>query len=182
MIQGTAESSKSNQIKKDPIITLAVEKMKPLIEGINIYKRYNNISISKLKHFDPANVATIPPESCGYSIRNFKINQTEEVIEIKNLKTKIIEQKVNINTLKSIVLTSSAKQIIKNKKSLTKKPNSEIEKLVQNDYIAFTIIYTEGSMEVIAPNFALFSTFQAAFEEIIKHRKNIFAYLKQNDK
>ncbi len=161
-------------------MSLAVEKIKPLIEGMNLYKRYNNISISKLKQFDPANVTSNPPESCGFNMRNFKVNPTEEIIEIKNLKTKIVEQKVNINNLKTIVLTNSAKQIIKNKKSLTKKPNSEIEKLVQNDYIAFNIVYTEGSLDMIAPNFALFSTFQVAIEELIKHKKNIFTHLKLN--
>lgn len=166
--------------KKDPIIMLAVEKIKPLIEGMNLYKRYNNISIIKIKQFDPANVTSNPPESCGYNMRNFKVNSTDETIEIKNLKTKIIEQKIDIISMKSMVLTNSAKQIIKNKKSLTKKPNSEIEKLVQNDCIAFSIIYTEGNLDMIAPNFAVFSSFQAAFEEIIKHKKNIFAYLKQN--
>lgn len=159
---------------------LSLEKIRPLCEGINIYKRYNNISLSKLKQYDPSAPDRNTPEACGYSMRNFKLNPTEELIEIKNQKTKIVEQKMLINTLKSIMLSNSAKQIIKNKKNLTKKPNSEIEKLVQNDFIPFTILHSEGSMDVIAPNFAIFSTFQTALEELIKQKKSIIPYLKLN--
>lgn len=148
-----------------------------MIEGLNLLKRYNNISF-KIKPFDPITAAINPPESCGYNYRNFKVNPIEELIEIKNLKTKIIEQKLSINNIKSILLSSSAKLVIKNKKNLTKKPNSEIEKLVQNEYVVFTVLHTEGTLDLIAPNFAVFSTFQIAMEELIKQKKNIYSYLK----
>ena len=63
-------------------------------------------------------------------------------------------------------------------KNLTKKPNSEIERLVQNEYVVFTVLHTEGTLDLIAPNFAVFSTFQIAMEELIKQKKNIYSYLK----
>ena len=179
-LAATEASYKSLHNKKDPLIQLSIEKIRPLVDGLNLYKRYNNISITKLKQFDPAVPGQNTPELCGYSMRNFKINPSEEMIEIKNMKTKIIEQKLAVGFLKSVMLSNSAKQIIKNKKSLTKKPNSEIEKLVQSEFIVFTVLFTDGSMDLIAPNFAVFSTFQTSIEELMKQKKNIFSYLKFN--
>ena len=175
---GSVSSSRSiHNDKKDSLISLSVERVRPLVEGLNMLKRYNNISL-KMKPFDPLTATTNPPESCGYNYRNFKVNPSEEVIEMKNLKTKIIEQKLNINTIKSILLSSSAKLVIKSKKSFTKKPNSEIEKLVQSEFIVFTVVHTEGSIDLIAPNFAVFSTFQIALEELIRQKKKGYSYLK----
>ena len=36
-------SYKTIHNKKDPVLSLAVEKIKPLLEGLNLYKRYNNL-------------------------------------------------------------------------------------------------------------------------------------------
>ena len=79
------------------------------------------------------------------------------------------------------MLGSSAKTLIKLKRSSTTKPNQEINKLISNDFIPFTLLYQEGNMELIAPNFQTYKTLEGALEEILKYRKNLNSILKYID-
>ena len=87
--------SSINIIKKQSINELIVEKVidilikvKALINGINMYKRFNPNS-TKMKVYDPIN-CNYSPEDCGYALRNFKLNIIEVSLQIHNLKNRHI--------------------------------------------------------------------------------------------
>jgi len=80
--------------------TVNKERVACLIEGINLYKKFDtNISTnSKFKVLDPDS-SFIVPEKYGYAIRNLKLNMTEKTIEVKNLKMKITGNRLIILTI-----------------------------------------------------------------------------------
>lgn len=106
------------------------------------------------------------------------VNTSYELLEIKNTKTKHIEQKINLSHLKGILLSSSAKTLLKQKKNASIKPNQEISKLIKSDYIPFTLLYTDGKLDLISPTYQVFKCIEAAVEEIIKNKKNLLGILK----
>lgn len=71
--------------------TIITEKVKCLIEGMNIYKKFNNMisTTSKFKIID-FNDVYFQPEKYGFSLRNFKINVQEKTLEVRNIKAKVI--------------------------------------------------------------------------------------------
>jgi len=176
---GNNNSYKSiHSVKKDPMILLAIEKIKPLFEGIILYKRFNS-GLKNSKSFDSFSSANSNPENCGYALRVIKLNPSEETIEIKNWKTKLTELKINLLDIKGILIDNTTKQFIKSKENLIKKPNSnEIDKLVQSDYIPFIFLYTDGSVDFIAQSYSVFSIFKVALDELLIHKKNILSYFK----
>ncbi len=95
------------------------------------------------------------------------------LIEIKNLKSKHVEQKLNLSNLKGILLGAAAKSLIKLRKSKSSKANLDVNKLVRPDYIQFILLFKDGKMELIAPSYQVFKNFEAALEEIIKLGKNL---------
>ena len=87
--------SSINIIKKQSINDLIVEKVidilikvKALINGINMYKRFNPNS-TRMKQYNHIN-CNYTPEDCGYSLRNFKLNIIEVSLQIHNLKNRHI--------------------------------------------------------------------------------------------
>lgn len=139
-----------------------------------MYKRFGNSSSVNTKAYEQG----MNPENCGYAQRIFKISPNEEVIEIRNPKNRHLEQKLHINQLKGILLSTASKQVIKSKKNLSSKPNGEISKLINTDYIQFTILITEGNLDVITPSYQAFRTVEGAVNELITNRRNLYTILK----
>jgi hypothetical protein len=142
--------------------------------GINIYKRLNNLT----RGFDPEKAKEFPPESCGFAVRLFKLNKDEEAIEIRNPKNKHLEQKIHVKDVKSILLTNYSKNLIKNRKNMSMKPNIDINKILNKDYLTFSLVLTEGSLDLISSNYNIFVTFESAIDAIITSRKNINEIIK----
>ena len=140
------------------------------MNGVVLFKKFNNNSMTN-KTFDPLKSNEYSPEQCGYALRVFKINVNEETIETKNKKH--IEQKIIIKNLKGILLPESSKAILKSKKNITRKPNQELNKLVNNDYIPFTFMFSDGCLDLIAPNYQIYKTFEDGVDECIKNKKNL---------
>ena len=130
------------------------------------------------KIFDPKNAKEFPPESCGYALRLFKINSQEETLEVKNIKNKHCEMKINLQSIKGILLSNMAKNIIKNRKNTSMKPNIDLNMLINTDYIPFSLTLDEGSLDLISPSYNLFISIESAIEEIIKNKRNLYGILK----
>ncbi len=151
-----------------------------MVTGLNIYKKFNNNSLSG-KIFDPLQGNQNPPESCGFTMRLFKICPSLSILEIKNTKSKHIEQKINLNQLKGIMLSSVSKNLIKQRKSVAVKPNGEVNQLFCSDYIPFNLLHSDGTLDLIAPNFSIYKALEGAVEEIIKNQKNLKGIMKCYD-
>jgi hypothetical protein len=58
------------------------------------------------------------------------------------------------------------------------KPNLDINKILNKDYLTFTLILTEGSLDLISSNYNIFVTFESAIEAIASHKKNFSEIVK----
>lgn len=146
--------------------------------GINLYKKFNKNSLTT-KVFDPSKSTEYPPESCGYALRNFKLNHIELLMEIKNTKSKHIENKIPLLSIKGILLSSSAKNILKNYKNNNK---DTLKIASNNELIPFNLLIEEGMLDLIAPNYQNFVGFQKAIEELLSRKKNIIGIFKYLEK
>ncbi len=148
------------------------------MNGVTFYKKFNNNTLGG-KIFDPLNSKENPPEACGFALRNFKINPVEEIIEVRNPKNRHIELKINLSLLKGVIISNTTKNLIKNKKSTSTRPNQEVNKLMANtDYIPFILTHTDGKIDLISQNYQGFYIFESALEQILKNKKNLSSILK----
>ena len=146
-----------------------------------MYKKLTKNSLSQ-KVFDPIKSLEFPPENCGYALRNFKLNHLEFLLEIKNTKSKHVENKISLYSIKGILLSNSAKNFLKNFKNNSNNKDSVKIGNYNNDLIPFNLLYEEGMIDLIAPNYQNFLGFQKAIEELCSKRKNfngIFKYLEK---
>lgn len=53
-----------------------VPELNPLLRGANFYKKFNNSSklLTELPSFNPLGADALPPEACGYGIREFRLS------------------------------------------------------------------------------------------------------------
>ncbi len=163
--------------ERDPFLSLSIRRIQQLVDGINIYKKFNTNTLITNKAFDMSNPAH-NPENCGYAMRLFKINPNEETLEIINQK-KRSELKIQLKDIKGILLCTSAKNTVKQKKSINARPNGEITRLIADtEYIPFNLLLTTGNIDLIASNYLTFKSFEEAVEEIVKRRKTLISILK----
>lgn len=141
------------------------------------------------KLFDPYKSQENPPENCGYALRIFKLNTLENILEIKHNKSKHIENKINLVSIKGLLLSNSAKAIIKahnnsnninNSNNVIRKSNEINKKIGYIETIPFSLLVDDGMLDLISPSFNVFFAFQKAIEELCHKKKNystIFKYL-----
>jgi len=147
----------------------------PLVCGVNLFKRF---STTNSKIFDPKSAKDNPPENCGYALRIFKINLKEETLEIKKEKLKNIDMKINLTDIVKTLVNSQSKKIVNKLRNITFKPNNVANKILNQDYIPFSLIVENNSIDLSAQNYQIYSCFTNAIEEIIKYKKQIKEILK----
>lgn len=135
------------------------------------------------KLFDPYKSNENPPENCGYALRIFKLNTNDLLLEIKHNKTKHIENKISLSSIKGLLLSNTAKAILKSHNSNSLRYSQEIIKknsFVEN--IPFSLLVDDGMLDLVSPSFNAFLAFQKAIDEICHKKKNyssIFKYLEK---
>ena len=134
------------------------------------------------KIFDPFKSNENPPENCGYAMRLFKLNTEEITIEIKVTKSKHVETKIFLSSVKGILLSNPGKSIIKNKKNNSSKNIIDINKMLNSDYIPFFLLLDDGKLDLISPNYQTFLAFQNSIEELCNKKKNYSLILKYLEK
>jgi len=96
----------------------------------------------------------------------------EETLEIKTLK-KVTEMRVSLKHVKSILLDGEAKKLVKSLRGISMTPNNIMNNVFSHDYIPFSLIVENNSLELLAQNYQIFSCFIHAIEEITKNKKSI---------
>lgn len=153
-----------------PELQIAIDRVKPFITGLNIYKKLGN---SK-RTFDPKNAFEAPPESCGYSIRFFQLAGNS--IEIR--KEKKVEMKVPLVELNKILITPQTRlAITKYKKSISTRPNTNLLVSKQkseesNEYVNFQLVLEKTCLDLIAHNYMAYISFADGIEEFVKYKNN----------
>ena len=155
---------------------LLVQKIRPLINGINLYKRFNNNFYSNGKDFDPLNCLNNPPENCGYGMRMFKLNTKNKNLEIKLLNQtnkNHFETSDSIFNIKNILLGKYANKIIKAKEKKIFEFDHQTQFLLNNDFICFSLVFTNYKIDLIAPNYFIYNNFASAIKTIINNQENV---------
>jgi hypothetical protein len=135
------------------------------------------------KIFDPYKSQEIPPENCGYALRIFKLNTNDLLLEIKHNKSKHIENKINLKSIKGILLSNTAKAFVKSYNVNSLRNSQEIIKqnsLIEN--IPFSLLVDDGMLDLVSSSCNAFLAFQKAIEEICNKKKSyssIFKYLEK---
>ena len=155
---------------------LITQKIRPLINGINLYKRFNNNFSSNGKDFDPLNCLNNPPENCGYGMRVFKLNTKNKNLEIKILNQtnkNHFESSDSIFNIKNILLGKYANKIIKAKEKKIFEFDYKTQFLLNNDFICFSLVFTDYKIDLIAPNYFIYNNFASAIKTIINNHENV---------
>ena len=124
--------------------------------GIILYKKSNFNSRS----FDIKNIKTFPPEKCGYFQRIFSVKNN--LLQIKDIKSNIIESKIKVNDLIKIMLNPK----LKKKLESLKEKNDNL--LYNEKYIQFNLILKEGNLDLISPNYKSYENFLLLIKKYIK--------------
>ena len=171
-------NNNNNSIKNsfDNIRFLTIQKLRPLITGINLYKRFNNNFYSNTKDFDPLNCLNNPPENCGYGMRMFKLNPKNKHLEIKILNQtnkNHFESSESIFNIKNILLGKFANKIIKLKEKKNLEFDYQTQFLLNNDFICFSLVFNDYKIDLIAPNYLIYNNFSLAIKTIINNKENV---------
>ena len=173
------ESINSTSGKK----TIFFNKIRPLIFGINLFKRFDNINLTltNRKKFDPLKADKFPPEECGYILRLFKINPKKESLEIKIPSKKSnhhYEMSINLYDIEDIFLGQCANKLLKAKEGKINKFDKEIEFLLKYDFVSFSLIMKNEKIDLISPNYVAFTNFDNAIKSIIRNPEKVSYALK----
>ena len=156
-----------------------IQKIRPLINGLNIYKRFDNVNLTLLhrKNFNPLKADKFPPDECGYILRIFKLNPKKETLEIKKPEQKSnnhFEMSISIFDIEDIFLGEYASKLLKVKEKKITKLDRESKFLLKYDFVSFTLVTTHKKIDLIAPNYISFINFDAAIKAIIRNPNLIF--------
>ena len=175
IVNNNFNSTISTKNSNDNNRILIIQKLRPLITGINLYKRFNN-NFYNVKDFDPLNCLNNPPENCGYGMRNFKLNTKKKTLEIKilnQINKNHFEFSDSIFNIKNILLGKFANKIIKLKEKKNFEFDFQSQFLLNNDFICFSLVFNDYKIDLIAPNFFIFNNFSLAIKTIINNKENV---------
>lgn len=154
----------------DPFIQISLNNLSHLNSGLSLFKKLNqNPSVnSRIPVFNQKDSIEYPPERCGYAIRFFRISPNEEGIMIQNLKNNKTETRIPFESITGLMVDTSSRHVINRLKN-----NASNSLLTQGEYIQFTLVLKEGSVDIIAPNYSSYEYFQMGIAEIMKNKKKM---------
>lgn len=156
-------------LQQNSELKLGIEKIKPFMTGMNLYKKLG----TSTKSFDISNALINPPEKCGYSLRTFQL--VGNYIEMR--KDKKVEVKIKIEDLRKIQINPAAKKAIHAYKSnVSSIPNSEnlINKQKKdqvNEYVNFQLVCENLCLDLIAHSYISYISFYEGINEFLKYQK-----------
>lgn len=163
------------QYTQSTTLDLFTEKLKPLLSGLSLYKKFDSKSMSsRTIAFDPFKADKYPPENCGYALRYFKLLSESKVIAIKKQSSSYhCETKLPLTSLVGIFLGQSSKEILKVQEDNSSNPNHQIELLCKSYFIPFTLVLDNIKIELIAPDYLTYTSFEGAIKDIILNKNHI---------
>ena len=177
------------------------EKVLPLLDGSEIYKKYSRTNSLKQKAFDPLMVSEYPPDVCGFGLRTFRLKRNLREIDVKQGLKGVVETTFPIDQIHAPMIPQSTMSILKTQKKLIKrKPptkvlienlnlryremkdggfvnvNSQIyeEKCRDCSMYPFSIVLSHsGRIEIVAPTYYTFKTWVNGLNALIKHKSEL---------
>jgi hypothetical protein len=87
------------------------ERIAPILEGGELYKKFSQRSSLKQKVFDP--LEKYSPESCGYGIRYFRLNRALDRVDIKQPLKSGVDNCILIDSIHAPIIPQQTLDIIK---------------------------------------------------------------------
>ena len=78
MLFEVSEKPKKKKVTKKKVVLSRVLELNPLLKGCKFYKRFSNSSkmTAEMPDFNAFKGDDIPPEACGYGIRELKLDSS----------------------------------------------------------------------------------------------------------
>ena len=174
-----------------------LKSIKPLLEGLSLYKKQTK----SLKHqeFDPLLAESLSPESCGYLVRNFKLNKQLTKIDIRQPSKPGIESSIIAKQILNVVIPKHTSEIIKAQKQamFQEIPEASVQdhknytemkntRLIEyqsetfkrksanaKHFVLFVTIEKGGRVELVAEDYYKFKTFTKAVRTLVRFKKHL---------
>lgn len=100
------------------------ERITPLLEGAEFYKKFSQTNSLKSQTFDALDTVKHPPESCGYGVRYFRLHKTLVKINVRQPLKPGFESMIQIDQIIAPIIPQSTKSILKVQKKLETESSS----------------------------------------------------------
>jgi hypothetical protein len=152
-------------------IDMFSQNIKPLFEGINVYKRFSEKAVkTEYEEYDPIKNKGILPEAFDYALRKLYANINENQFEfftIEGLPKK--EAILPFEQIIGIKYSDNAKKIIKLKQE---KPQTGTKfDFIGKDHIPFSIMTKNNNWDIVCPEYASYLAIKNMIEFILSQPK-----------
>lgn len=173
----------------------------PLLEGLSLYKRFNQRSILAVPEYDPLLEDINPLEDCGYGMREFRLNKALTKIEVRVPNKPGVESTIVVSHLMNPVIPNHVNEIIKVQRKFMldselqmvspadcEKRYKEMKSNRLIDYSSAEFIYKAkqashfplflalekgGRVEVVCDKYATFKILIEAINSLVKFKKQL---------
>lgn len=175
------------------------QRILPLLEGGELYKKYSKSNSLKQRAFDPLLVSEIPPEACGYGIRTFKLARSLREVEIMQGLKSLPESSLSIEHIHGPLIPQVTMTLLKTQKRLMRiagKGRSEetlrkykemkesgfvnvnsaaFEEICRGcEFYPFSIVLTHsGRVELVARTYYTFKTWVNGLNALLKRKADL---------
>ena len=164
-------------------IDMFSQNIKPLFEGINIYKRFSEKAVkTEYEEYDPIKNKGILPEAFDYALRKLYANINEgqfEFFTIEGLPKK--EAILPFEQIIGIRYSDNAKKIIKLKKE-NPQTGTKFD-FIGKDHIPFSIMTKNNNWDIVCPEYSAYLAIKSMIEYILSQpkKKNKLEISNQNN-
>ena len=152
-------------------IDMFSQNIKPLFEGINVYKRFSEKAVkTEYEEYDPIKNKGILPEAFDYALRKLYANINENQFEfftIEGLPKK--EAILPFEQIIGIKYSDNAKKIIKLKQE---KPQTGTKfDFIGKDHIPFSIMTKNNNWDIVCPEYSSYLAIKTMIEYMLSQPK-----------
>jgi len=172
--------------------------IQPLLDGGLFYKKFSQKSSLVSAEFDPLEAEVLPPEKCGYGLRELKLNRALTKLEVRQPHKPGIESSVMLDKLLDPIVPQHTLAILKTQKSawLSGQQPPEDEELKRKypefkrmgimdfqspifeakcmdciHYVFFLALERGGRVELVADSYVLFKRWVEGVRALVRCRK-----------
>lgn len=176
------------------------QRILPLLEGGELYKKYSKSNSLKQRAFDPLLVSELPPEACGYGIRTFKLARPLTEVEVLQGLKSLPESSLSLEHIHGPLIPQATMTILKTQKRLMRTPGGKgrSEETVRKykemkesgfvnvnsaayeemcrgcDFYPFSIVLTHsGRVELVARTYYTFKTWVNGLNALLKRKSDL---------
>ena len=143
------------------------QNIKPLFEGINVYKRFSEKAVkTEYEEYDPIKNKGILPEAYDYALRKLYVNMNLSQFEfftIEGLPKK--EAVLPFNQIVGIRYSDNAKRIIKLKED-NPQTGTKFD-FIGKDHIPFSIMTKNNNWDIVCPEYASYLAIKTMIDSIL---------------